>query len=302
VNVTQIPVKEIMIDPARRKLLMNSSSWIYSSISLIGLRTPISVRRRSDTGYDLVTGRQRLAAVTQLNHKTIDAFVYDVSTPDVEIEMWEVVENLHRSDLDRIERGVLTGRYFELEKVLKGEGGSLPAQAAQPTRLERAEVTAKVADSPGQVDHGKRNGRGGGNQHLRGGKSEFARKFDRPRKEVERDLKIAELKDEAKDTARELGLANNQRVLLKAAKEKEPEAQVAVLQEHAAKKAAPVTSPAAPQPAPEPVPPPQPAPETVMLPQVTLIDHVWDSLTDEERDAFLDDVALPWRASRKATV
>ena len=283
-DITQIPVKEIVIDQARRKLSVDSSMLLEESIALIGLRTPISVRARADGKYDLVAGRQRLLAVTQLGHEAIDAFAYPDTTSDLEIELWELIENLHRSDLNTMERATLTGQYARLQEKAEKEGFTLPAHSIPepPTHLDSAEHTGGVSVQLGQK-LSKRGRRGEG--RPKGGTSKLARDLGRPRATVRRELKIDALKPEVKDAASALGLDDNQEALLKAAKHKEPEKQVAVLQEIAAVKAQPAIKP-------------YPAP----LPQVTLLDHAWDNATDEERDAFLDDVALPWRASRKATV
>jgi hypothetical protein len=74
----------------------------------------------------------------------------------------------------------------------------------------------------------------GGRQPTDKGVRRTARELGMTRDAVSRSLKVAALSPEAKAKARAAGLANNQTALLKAAKHKEPEAQVAALETHAA--------------------------------------------------------------------
>ena len=282
-NVVTIPVKEVVVAENRHILKINSSSWLYESIQLIGLRTPISVRARADGKYDLVAGRQRLLAMTRLNSTAIPAFVFDSSTPDRDIELWELSENLHRSDLDRLERAQLTNRYWKLEKEAK-----TAMVDSQSTAQETAEEVS------GQVD--QKPVKGG---RPKSGVSQTARELNRPLKEVQRDIKIATLSPEAADAARQLNgkngkpLSDNESALLAAVKETTPEGQIAVLESHTKPAKDAVTE----QPAVITTTPTEPviqARAPAQLPQVTLLDHAWDNATDEERLSFCEDVILPW--------
>lgn len=107
----------------------------------------------------------------------------------------EIAENLHRSDLDALERAEQTGEFSLLM-------GRLPAE-----NVVSGQVVQKLS----------KRGRSGEGR-PQGGVAELARKLGRPRKDVERDLQINRLTPEAKQAAREHKLTDNRSALLTAAK------------------------------------------------------------------------------------
>jgi ParB-like chromosome segregation protein Spo0J len=294
-KVVQIPVKEILVDPARSKLSVDSSMWLEESISLIGLRTPISVRARADGSYDLVAGRQRLLAVMNLGKDdNIDAFVYPATTSDLDIELWEVIENLHRSDLDTLERSHLTGRYAQLEEKINALGLTMPAIIKPASQVDPTkDVLAQLEPKPNKGGRPK------------GGARQLARALGRDRNEIRRELKIDSLSNEAKEKAGELGLGGNQKALLDAAKHQAPEAQIIALKDAAKavkapranrKEVAKVIAPAAIVVAPV---SPVVAPVSSV---VATADSIWDAMTEEERVDFTRDVVMPWAKTKPASL
>ena len=119
----------------------------------IGLRTPISVRGR-DGRYLLVTGAHRLAAAKQLGWSRIDCVVIDYD--DVQAELWEIAENLHRAEPTVLGRDEQIARWVELvEAQVKGaqnaphSGGPQPRdkgikRALQELGIERTKVPRAV--------------------------------------------------------------------------------------------------------------------------------------------------------------
>ena len=72
----RIAIDAIIIGRGRRKATNENVSSLMTSITAIGLRTPISVLSRDADGYHpLVAGRHRLEACRALGHTEIEAWV-----------------------------------------------------------------------------------------------------------------------------------------------------------------------------------------------------------------------------------
>jgi len=238
-NIISVPPRSISIPHERRNPAPAVVEALKSSMSEIGLLNPITIQsNRAAMRRYLVAGRNRLEAAIQLKWDTIDC----IELPDIdEVEdaetvgkLAEIAENLHRREIDAVERGELIAAWDRL-------------------RSDRREVSAQLGQKP----------QGG---RPSGGVSKAARDLGMTRQAVDRALKVAALSPEAKAKARSAGLANNQTALLKAAKHKEPAAQVAALDQHAAKH--------------EPRPTEKPDP-------LHHIKSAWRVLTKRERDAFI---------------
>jgi ParB family chromosome partitioning protein len=175
---------------------------LADSIERIGLRTPVTVRympeRPSSSGTDdsyiLVTGAHRLAAVKKLGWTKIDCFVSDCD--EVDAQLWEIAENLHRSELTALERDEQIAKWVHL---VRDKG----AQIAPPRNEQPNDKGIKAA----------------------------VRELGIERTDVQRAVKVASIASEAKSAARAAGLDDNRSALLAAAKEATPEAQVAKISE-----------------------------------------------------------------------
>jgi ParB family chromosome partitioning protein len=200
IQVEQVCVDLIEVPRGRRIPDQESVAALASSIKVIGLRTPITVRcfadRKSadgttDDSYVLVAGAHRLAAVKSLGWEKIDCI--EISDEDIDAELWEIAENLHRAELTALERSNQIKRWADLTaaKVLQVETPS------------------------------------GGHQPREKGVRKVARDLGTSTADVHRAVKIASISEEAKQAARDVGLDNNRRALLEVAKETTPEAQVA---------------------------------------------------------------------------
>lgn len=106
---------------------------------------------------------------------------------ELEAKRWEIAENLHRSELTALERD---------------------QQVAEWIRL--TEEAEKVAQDAPLKEPGK--GRG-----SKGGVRAAARELGIDRDDARRAVKVSSLTDEAKETAREVGLDDNRSALLRAA-------------------------------------------------------------------------------------
>lgn len=115
-------VADIYIGTGRRSLCASDVETLAQSLSRIGLQTPIHVRiadhpvvldgEEVDGVPVLIAGAHRLAAAKSLGWEEIDCIVIEAT--DVEAELWEIAENLHRADLSKEERDRQIRRYAEL--------------------------------------------------------------------------------------------------------------------------------------------------------------------------------------------
>ncbi len=189
-----ICLADIEVLPNRRALDEEPLAQLVASMSTLGLQTPITLNRDPETGrFVLVAGAYRLEAARRLGWLSIGATVVEW-TPERQ-RMGEIAENLHRAELTTLERSEQIAEWIRL--------------LGQAQTGEDSGWTGKVAPSE-TVSKG---GRG-----KKGGVREAARGIGVDRNDAHRAMKVAGLSEEAKQTARELGLDNNRSVLSAAAK------------------------------------------------------------------------------------
>ena len=101
--VADIPVELITPNPyqARKHWDQQKLAELASSIQTNGLVQPVLVRK-VDTGYQLVAGERRFRAFQLLGRPAIPAIVRNTS--DLQQLEWSLVENIHRDDLNPIDR------------------------------------------------------------------------------------------------------------------------------------------------------------------------------------------------------
>ena len=95
-----VAITDIRVGKRLRSLRENAVADLMSSISELGLQTPISVKpgiAKGENGgdkaaFDLIAGRHRLEACKRLGWEEIDASISQLS--DTECELWEIDENL----------------------------------------------------------------------------------------------------------------------------------------------------------------------------------------------------------------
>jgi len=216
INAKEIPLDAIVIDEGRRAVSEDTVSVLIESIRGIGLMSPIVVRPRlsgKDVEWVLVAGRHRLEALRRLHLNDpeqaedsqwshIPAIVQHLD--DVEARLAEIAENLHRSELTKLERSDQIAEWVRL------------------TEQKRAKAQVAPSHTGGRPDQGI---------------NAAVRDLGVDRTEAQRAVKIASLSDEAKEAAREAGLDDNQSALLKVARA-EPGQQVAVVHQLVHQKAA----------------------------------------------------------------
>lgn len=185
-----IGLDEIEVPDGRRAVNAQTVKRLADSIDKIGLRHPITVRRKGEQ-YILVAGLHRMEAYRKLGREHIPAIISTFTNADA--RLWEIAENLHRADLTKLERD---------ENV------------AEWVRLTEEKQSAQNA--PKGLGH-----------RPQGGVNDAARELGMERTDVQRAVRVDSLSDEAKEAARESGLDDNRSALLEAAKEPTPERQAA---------------------------------------------------------------------------
>jgi ParB family chromosome partitioning protein len=116
----------------RRTFTEPELAELEASIKASGLLQPITVRKRSDGGWELVAGERRLRAATRLGWSEIPALVRDFD--DQAMLTLALVENLQRSDLNPLEEAEGYQRLLE-------EFGLTQQQVADAVGKDRTTIT-----------------------------------------------------------------------------------------------------------------------------------------------------------------
>lgn len=109
-----ISIDDIVIGEGRRAINDAAVKKLAASIEEIGLRHPITVRKKGEQ-YQLIAGRHRLEACRKLGREHVPAIIVSMNNSDA--RKWEIAENLHRADLSKIERDELVAEWVRLTAV-----------------------------------------------------------------------------------------------------------------------------------------------------------------------------------------
>lgn len=214
---SRVYIDAIVVGERKRPVDDDKVAILAKSMETIGLQQPISIWAEKDEiegapdTLHLVAGLHRLRAAEKLGWEQIDAVYVDLS--DIDRRRWEIAENLHRSELTALERDQHVAEWIRLteEAEKKQEDISSQNETKLGRRSSGVNKAAKELNIPGKTERAKQV-----NAH--------------------RAVKVASLTEEAKETAREVGLDKNRSALLTAAS-KPKEQQAATLREIAQQKA-----------------------------------------------------------------
>ena len=111
-SIRSISIKEIVPNPYQPRTTwdIEELSGLAESIRANGLLQPILVRPRSG-GFEVIAGERRLRAAQQAGLTDIPVMVREAS--DEQMLALALVENIHRSDLNPIERAGAYKRFIE---------------------------------------------------------------------------------------------------------------------------------------------------------------------------------------------
>jgi ParB family chromosome partitioning protein len=102
-DVLRIPVDQIEPNPYQPRMAFDNESLeeLADSIRTFGLIQPITVRRKSDGKYQIISGERRYKACRLAGMDLVPAYVREANDQGM-LEM-AIVENVQRQDLDPIE-------------------------------------------------------------------------------------------------------------------------------------------------------------------------------------------------------
>ncbi|MGI2036393.1 MT-A70 family methyltransferase [Rhizobium panacihumi] len=149
-------IEKIVVGQRLRTLDEAKVVSFMDSIRRVGLKTPITVfGKEDDARVRLSAGGHRLEACTRLGMSTILCFHEDGD--EVDRELWEIDENLIRSDLGASDRALFLARRKELHLIKYPEtahGGDRRAsrQIGEMKTAEAKRFTAATAEATGQKE------------------------------------------------------------------------------------------------------------------------------------------------------
>ena len=140
-----LPIDEIDLSHAIRPYNASVVAELAQSIRAIGLQTPLTCVIR-DGRHILVAGRNRLEALCIIGAEQASVRIVDFS--DVEAQLWQFSENLHRAELTKLEYDRQVVRYTELLKVKLAEETDSPISPLQERQSEADKVRQVAAIYP----------------------------------------------------------------------------------------------------------------------------------------------------------
>jgi ParB-like chromosome segregation protein Spo0J len=200
-RVRAIAIDDIDVGKRMRPLDRPTVDALVRSMDRVGMMNPICLYGGADRVV-LVAGAHRLEAAKRLGWSKIDAVF--IAGDEVERELREIAENLHRAELNQLERSTQIARWAELTA----------------TKVSRVETPL------------------GGEQPKDKGIRKVAAELGIDKSDVQRAVKVASMSDVAKQAVRGAGLDDNRSALLAVAAEPTAEAQVAKVSQIAAAKSA----------------------------------------------------------------
>ena len=147
-DVIRIPVNLIEPNPFQPRLSfdMEELEGLAASIRALGLITPITVRRRSDGRYQIISGERRYRACQMAGMTEVPAYVRDADDQGM-LEM-AIVENIQRENLDPIEIALSYQRLIDECRLTQ-------EQMALRVGKKRASVTnyLRLLKLPAKIQH-----------------------------------------------------------------------------------------------------------------------------------------------------
>ena len=147
-DILRIPVDMIEPNPFQPRMSFDQETLeeLAESIRTLGLIQPITVRRKNDGRYQIISGERRFRACQMVGMDMIPAYIRDTNDQGM-LEM-AIVENIQRENLDPIEVAMSYQRLIE-EYSLTQE------QMAVRVGKKRASVTnyLRLLKLPAKIQH-----------------------------------------------------------------------------------------------------------------------------------------------------
>lgn len=119
-SLRRIAIGEITANPYQARTVWNEEELaeLTESIKANGIIQPIVVRP-AGVGYELIAGERRFRAAQRANLTEIPALVRQAT--DEQLHEWALVENIHRVDLNPIERAKAYREYVDCFSLTQAE-------------------------------------------------------------------------------------------------------------------------------------------------------------------------------------
>ena len=147
-DIMRIPVDMIEPNPFQPRMNFDSEALneLADSIRTLGLIQPITVRRKADGRYQIISGERRFRASSLAGMDMIPAYIRDTNDQGM-LEM-AIVENIQRENLDPIEVAMSYQRLIE-------ECSLTQEQMAVRVGKKRASVTnyLRLLKLPAKIQH-----------------------------------------------------------------------------------------------------------------------------------------------------
>ena len=147
-DILRIPVDLIEPNPYQPRMSFDQEALeeLAESIKTLGLIQPITVRRKADGRYQIISGERRFRACQLAGMDMVPAYIRDANDQGM-LEM-AIVENIQREDLDPIEVAMSYQRLIE-------ECSLTQEQMAVRVGKKRASVTnyLRLLKLPAKIQH-----------------------------------------------------------------------------------------------------------------------------------------------------
>ena len=119
-SLREIEIDKIRVNPYQARTVFNEEELndLANSIRSNGVIQPIIVRQ-SGLGYEIIAGERRFRASQIASLRTIPALVRRAS--DEQMHEWSLIENIHRVDLNPIERAKAYREYLNAFSLTQTE-------------------------------------------------------------------------------------------------------------------------------------------------------------------------------------
>ena len=147
-DILRIPVDMVEPNPFQPRMSFDQEALeeLSDSIRTLGLIQPITVRRKSDSRYQIISGERRFRACRLAGMDMVPAYIRDTNDQGM-LEM-AIVENIQRENLDPIEIAMSYQRLIE-------ECSLTQEQMAVRVGKKRASVTnyLRLLKLPAKIQH-----------------------------------------------------------------------------------------------------------------------------------------------------
>ena len=121
-TLTELPLHQIETDPDQPRKDVGDLTELKASIQSVGIAQPIVVRIIGYDRYQIVMGERRYTAAKELGLARVPAIVRASSEERTRLEV-QIVENLHRKDLNPLEEAASYKRLMVLSEWTQEELG-----------------------------------------------------------------------------------------------------------------------------------------------------------------------------------